>query len=443
MTSLFSLFNRRSSLYKARVAAIGTMLTAFAIVAEDALVGELSVLSLSISMSAFVLSLLTLYMLRQVRQVLVAAATTVKAVARGDFEARLVGIEEVGAVGDLTNSINELIDRTDSFVREATASMGSVSRGNYYRRIVERGMLGNFLVGARMINSATAAIEHKVHNFGAVTRKFEETVGEVVRLTAAAAAELHATAEGMEQTAATTCSTAAAVAAAAEEASSNVQTVAAAADQLATAVREINTQVTQSSTISADAVSQAGRTNDLVMGLSEASTRIGEVVNLITDIAAQTNLLALNATIEAARAGEAGKGFAVVAGEVKVLATQTSRATSEIGSQISAVQSATVNSAEAIRSIAATIGKVGEYAAIIAAAVEQQGASTREIAINVERAAVGTTEVSANVHRLSQGAEETGHAAANVLLAAGQLSRQSEQLGSAVGSFMTELRQVI
>jgi len=419
------------------------MLMAFAIVAEDALFGELSVLSLSISFLAFVLSVLTLYMLRQVRLVLIRSAATVKAVARGDFEARLVGIEESGIVGELADSINELIDRTDSFVREATASMGSVSRGNYYRRIVERGMLGNFLVGSRMINSATAAIEQKVHNFGSVTRKFEETVGEVVRLTSAAAAELHATAEGMEQTAATTCSTAAAVAAAAEEASSNVQTVAAAADELASAVREINTQVTQSSTISADAVTQASRTNDLVMGLSEASTRIGEVVSLITDIAAQTNLLALNATIEAARAGEAGKGFAVVAGEVKVLATQTSRATSEIGSQISAVQSATINSAEAIRSIAATIGKVGEYAAIIAAAVEQQGASTREIAINVERAAIGTTEVSANVHRLSQGAEETGHAAAHVLLAAGQLSRQSEQLGSAVGSFMAELRQVI
>ncbi|CCG40726.1 Putative methyl-accepting chemotaxis protein [Magnetospirillum molischianum DSM 120] len=419
------------------------MLMAFAIVAEDAFLGELSLLSLSISAMAFILSVTTLYMLRNVRLVLIRAAATVKAVAGGDFEARLVGINEKGVVGELSDSINELIDRTDSFVREATSSMGAVSRGSYYRRIVERGMLGSFLVGARMINAATAAIEQKVRNFSTVTRKFEETVGEVVRLTSAAAAELHATAEGMQRTAASTSSTAATVAAAAEEASCNVQTVAAAADELATAVREISSQVTQSSAISTEAVAQAGRTNDLVMGLSEASTRIGEVINLITDIAAQTNLLALNATIEAARAGEAGKGFAVVAGEVKVLATQTSRATSDIGAQISAVQLATVNSAEAIQSIATTIGKVGEYASIIAAAVEQQGASTREIALNVERAALGTSEVSANVHRLSQGAEETGHAAANVLTAAGQLSRQSEQLGGAVRTFMTELRQVI
>ena len=68
--------------------------------------------------------------------------------------------------------------------------------------------------------------------------------------------------------------------------------------------------------------------------MSEGAARIGAVVRLIGDIASQTNLLALNATIEAARAGEAGKGFAVVASEVKTLASQTARATEDIGRQI-------------------------------------------------------------------------------------------------------------
>jgi methyl-accepting chemotaxis protein len=382
-------------------------------------------------------------MLMRVRRALSQAAETMAAVAHGDFEARLVGIEEGGVIGTLVDATNDLIDRTDSFVREATASMEAVSQGRYYRRIVERGMLGNFLVGARTISGASAAIERKLLDFAQVTSRFEQTVGEVVRLTSAAAAELHATAQSMEQTAQVTSSTASAVSAAAGAASGNVSTVAAAAEELVASVREISAQVTRSSQISNDAVSQASQTNALVLGLSDASARIGEVVSLITDIAAQTNLLALNATIEAARAGEAGKGFAVVAGEVKSLSTQTARATSEITTQIAEVQTATARSAEAIQAIVQTISRVSESAAMIAAAVEQQGAATAEIARNVERASVGTAEVSSNVDRLSQGAEATGHAASDVLAAAGQLSRQSDDLGRAVGSFLTELRKVV
>ena len=73
------------------------------------------------------------------------------------------------------------------------------------------------------------------------------------------------------------------------------------------------------------AVSEAHATNDGIKGLADAAQKIGDVVELIRNIAGQTNLLALNATIEAARAGESGRGFAVVASEVKSLAVQTAQ----------------------------------------------------------------------------------------------------------------------
>ena len=104
---------------------------------------------------------------------------------------------------------------------------------------------------------------------------------------------------------------------------------------------EISRQVHESSVIAGEAVRQAEKTDARINALSEAATRIGNVVKLITDIAEQTNLLALNATIEAARAGEAGRGFAVVASEVKTLATQTAKATEDISEQIAEMQAAT------------------------------------------------------------------------------------------------------
>ncbi|MBY0429952.1 MAG: HAMP domain-containing protein, partial [Rhodospirillales bacterium] len=189
---------------------------------------------------------------------------------------------------------------------------------------------------------------------------FQASVKAVVDNLSRHAADMQHTAETMQGTANDTTHQSTAVAQAADEASHNVQTVAAAAEQLSASIREISRQVAESSNIAGSAVSEAQRTDTMVRGLAEAASRIGEVVNLINDIASQTNLLALNATIEAARAGEAGKGFAVVANEVKHLANQTAKATEEIGGQITAVQSATEDAVEAIDDILKIINSISE-----------------------------------------------------------------------------------
>ena len=175
-----------------------------------------------------------------------------------------------------------------------------------------------------------------------------------------------------------------------------------------------------------EAVDQARTTNDRVSELSKAAARIGAVVELINTIAEQTNLLALNATIEAARAGDAGRGFAVVASEVKALAEQTSKATGEIGQQITGIQAATQESVGAIQAISTTIEKLSEISSTIAAAVEEQGAATQEISRNVQQAARGTQQVSANITDVQRGAGETGSASSQVLSSAQSLSSDSQ-----------------
>ncbi len=270
--------------------------------------------------------------------------------------------------------------------------------------------------------------------------KFEQSIGEVVGNVTQASSRLQGTAEEMARTAEETSGQSTAVAAASEQVTANVQTVASATEELSASIREIAQQVAEASRMTNEAVGHARSSTQEVQGLTDAAQRIGDVVRIINDIAGQTNLLALNATIEAARAGEAGKGFAVVASEVKALASQTTKATDEIASQIKAMQEATVRSAQVITHIAETIDQLSQSSTAIASAVEEQGAATQEIARNVQQAAVGTTEVAGNITQVSQAANVTGSAATSLLSAAGTLSKDGAALKKQVDGFLREIR---
>ena len=269
---------------------------------------------------------------------------------------------------------------------------------------------------------------------------FEATVGNIVQTVSTASAELEAAATRLSRTAETTQELSTTVAGASEEASANVQSVASAAEEMAASVTEIGRQVQESSRISADAVSQAQKTDDRITMLSDAASRIGDVTKLITSIAEQTNLLALNATIEAARAGVAGKGFAVVAQEVKALAAQTAKATSEISGQIAEMQAATQESVVAIKEIGGTIGRISEIAKSIASGIEEQSVTTLEITRNVQQAASGTTRVASNITDVNRGAAETGSASAQVLASARSLANDSKRLQMEMSKFLATVR---
>ena len=317
----------------------------------------------------------------------------------------------------------------------------------------EIGAVGKAVEGIKAMVARKAAeeaeIRHIAEEAATAARKrtmleladgFEHAVGSIVGLVSASATELQATAQTMTASATETASQSTTVAAAAEEAAANVQTVAAAAEELGSSVQEIGRQVLGSASLAQNAVGEADQTHHLVQALSQAATRIGDMVGLISTIAGQTNLLALNATIEAARAGDAGRGFAVVASEVKELAAQTAKATEEISQQIGQIQGVTGQAVSAIGAITARIREIDSVATSIAAAVEQQGAATQEIVRNVAQAATGTNEVTSNIAGVAQASEDTGAAASQVLDAAGELSRQSEHLGAEVSRFLSSVR---
>jgi len=336
----------------------------------------------------------------------------ITAIAAGDLETALDGADRRDEIGEMTRAVESL-------------RVGMIERHE--------------ALAAQEIDKTRAQAARKAETL-ALADGFDAEVGSMVGLISSAATEMEATARSMSDTAGRTLQQASAANHAAAAAGHAVQTVAAAAEELSTSINEISRQVAQSAQITGQAVTDTQRTDAIVRALADGADKIGHVVGLISDIAGQTNLLALNATIEAARAGDAGKGFAVVASEVKNLASQTAKATGEIGAQIAQIQAATQEAVEAIHGIAGTIEDVSAIASTIALAVEKQGASSAEIARNVQQTARATGEVTANIGGLSGAASDTGQAAAQVLDAATALSRHAELLAGKVDRFVAGVR---
>ena len=192
------------------------------------------------------------------------------------------------------------------------------------------------------------------------------------------------------------------------QAATDVASVAGASEQLLAAIGEISRQAVESTAIVRQAVVETNGSSAEMLRLSAAANRVGDVVNLISRIAAQTNLLALNANIEAARAGEAGRGFAVVAQEVKSLATQTGKATQDIADQISEIQAATNQSVASIDKIKRKIAEVEHISEIITHAVHEQDAATKEIARSVRSAADSASTMSVHAEQVAGAMAQTG-----------------------------------
>ena len=267
-------------------------------------------------------------------------------------------------------------------------------------------------------------------------RAFRETVAAVLQTVTESTAALKSIAVTLSESSGCTSERTAGAVQTSNEASANMTAAAGAAEELIASIGEIGRQISQAAEVASHSVVEAHTTNEQMTRLTDTVQEIGEVVNLIRNIAGQTNLLALNATIEAARAGEAGRGFAVVASEVKSLAVQTAKATEQIASQIEAVQSSTRVAVDAIRRNTERMREIDGYTSAVALSLQQQDSATDEISHNVASAAHGAKGLVTVLDEVTRGVGDTRDAASKVLEASETVEAAATGLQRRIEGFL-------
>jgi len=367
------------------------------------------------------------------------------AAARGDLSARVVGREGFSdEIQETFDSLNQILDMSDSFVREAGAALRAAGEGRYHRQFLLAGMLGDFRRGAALINDASSRMremeEATVSEREVLAGDFRGAVMSVVKTVAETSSEIANSSRAMAAAATHSDELCGAMFRSVTGTSDEIGAVAKGMQQLSKAIDEISNQVSDGDAVATQGVvKEVGHAKEAVKGLVEAAGKIDNVVNFIREVAEQTNLLALNATIEAARAGAAGQGFAVVANEVKALAYQTAEATSDIDREVGAIQAASDNTASAIGRISDLITGIDERVTLIAAAVEKQSAATHDISASVDGVAVQAQRLGKDVEKASGAAAEAGASAESQLATAERLAGLSRDLDNEVSGFLDAL----
>jgi len=327
---------------------------------------------------------------------------------------------------------------------------------------------------SRPVERVTAALKDIAEGEGDLTKRVDvrtnDEIGALVRWFNTFVQKIHDLIADVARTSTDVASAATEIAASSEQIASGMSQQTEQVTQISSAIEEMSASVVEVAKKSADAASTAAQAGDVaqqggatvnqtitdmrsinetvsasataVAGLGQRSEQIGQIIEVINDIADQTNLLALNAAIEAARAGEYGRGFAVVADEVRKLADRTTKATEEITGSITAIQTETQTAVERMKAGSAQVQTGVDRAAGAGESLQKIVTSSRDVATMIQSIAAAAEEQSAaaeqisrNVESITAVAKQSSEGTNQAASAATELSGKAEQLQSLVGRF--------
>ncbi|MBF0183626.1 MAG: bacteriohemerythrin [Magnetococcales bacterium] len=420
----------------------GLFLLSISLAGVEQQIGQARLAALLVVCAAVTLFLLLLgYILsRSVKQPLQAISMAIDETAKGNLTERIrhSGKDEIARIA---GNINRLKEQMISNIRMINLQSGSITA--FIKEVLQlRKAIGDDAVGIRSMAENVAAenqqLNEKISQMRLLLQQAEEQIAHLTAATGEVATSIQGSASNADRT------------------STNVDTVSAAAAQMMNNVKEVNIRLTQvghavvqvsesvqvmttsfadiqgrcqkASEASREAHHYAQETFSAVSRLSLSATEIGNVVELINNIAEQTNILALNASIEAAGAGSFGTGFAVVANEVKELARQTADATQIITDKIKTIQQDTSGVTEDVKDISNIILRINTENGHILQAVDEQHHTVQDISSAMGNVSSATTTVNSHIDHLNNAARDVAHAAAQASQSTTEIANSSTRI---------------